>query len=528
MSVFHPIASIARADFLERVRRLSFAVTLLFAVFLGYCAATGKIYIRLDDYRGVYTSAWIGTMMAMVTTCFMTLVGFYIIKNAVERDRSTGVGQILAATPLSKPAYLIGKSLSNFAILAAMMGVLAISAVAMKVLTHEDPHFDLIALWSQFLLLALPAMAIVAALAILFETLPVLRGGVGNVIWFFVWSLSMALPVASKVRWLDPMGLWTVANNIMEQARKAIPGYKNSFSFTIDIEPVRIAESLRYRGMDWTRELILARLLWFGVALLIVLLAALFFDRFDPARRFARSAVRRGKAEGKALQAALASAPPATSARVRLTPLPPDRAASAFGRLVIAELRLALQGYRWWWYAIAMGLLAAQMATPLEYSRGLVLTTAWMWPALIWSAMGARESRFGTGALLFSSARILFRQLPACLSAGFVVAALTGAGAGVRLLFAGDRAGFFAWCVAALFLPALALALGVLSGSSKFFEGLYVAWWYIGPLNHTPVIDFTGAANGAHTIHYAAIYLLLSAGLLFVAFTARSRQLRHA
>jgi len=86
------IFAIARADFLERTRRYSFFLTLLFAVILGYSAATGKIYIRLGDYRGVYTSAWIGVMVSMVTTCFVSLVGFYIVKNAIDRDRQTGVG----------------------------------------------------------------------------------------------------------------------------------------------------------------------------------------------------------------------------------------------------------------------------------------------------------------------------------------------------------------------------------------------------------------------------------------------------
>jgi hypothetical protein len=98
------ISAIARADFLERVRRYSFLLTLLFAVFLGYAAATGRIAVQLGEYRGIYTSAWIGALIAITTTCFISLVGFYIVKSAIDRDRQTGVGQILAATPLSKAA----------------------------------------------------------------------------------------------------------------------------------------------------------------------------------------------------------------------------------------------------------------------------------------------------------------------------------------------------------------------------------------------------------------------------------------
>ncbi|PYQ12503.1 MAG: hypothetical protein DMH00_06015 [Acidobacteria bacterium] len=180
------VFAIARADFLERVRRTSFLFTLLLAVYLGYAAATGKIALRLGEYRGVYTSAWIGTMMALVTTAFVSLIGFYIVKNSIDRDRMTGVGQILATTPLRKTSYALGKLCSNFAVLAAMVAVLGVAAMMMQASIAEDPRWDLWALLSPFLLVALPAMALTAALALIFETIPGLSGGAGNVAWFFV------------------------------------------------------------------------------------------------------------------------------------------------------------------------------------------------------------------------------------------------------------------------------------------------------------------------------------------------------
>jgi len=234
------IFAIARADFLERTRRYSFFLTLLFAVILGYSAATGKIYIRLGDYRGVYTSAWIGVMVSMVTTCFVSLVGFYIVKNAIDRDRQTGVGEILATTPLSKSSYLLGKFLSNFAVLASMVSILALSAIVMWFFAAEDPRFDLWALVSPFLLLALPAVALTASLALLFESLPVLRGGVGNVIWVFGWSLGIGLPELTGQPWLDASGLMTISEQMMTAARATIPGYTDGFSLAINFEPVTV------------------------------------------------------------------------------------------------------------------------------------------------------------------------------------------------------------------------------------------------------------------------------------------------
>ena len=79
MTAWRSILAIARADFRERTRRYSFFLALLFAVFLGYATATGKVFLQFDEYRGIYTSAWIGTLVAMVITCFVSLVGFYFV-----------------------------------------------------------------------------------------------------------------------------------------------------------------------------------------------------------------------------------------------------------------------------------------------------------------------------------------------------------------------------------------------------------------------------------------------------------------
>jgi hypothetical protein len=530
VTAIRAIFAIARADFLERVRRYSFLLTLLFAVFLGYCAATGRITLHLGDYRGVYTSAWIGALVAVVTTCFVSLAGFYIVKNAIDRDRQTGVGQILAATPLSRVSYALGKFLSNLAVLSSMVVVLAIAAVAMQFFAAEDSHLDTIALLAPFLLIALPSMALTAAFAVLFETLPLLRGGLGNVAWFFFWAiLGIGLPELSGNHRLDPMGLMTVADSMIEGARANIPGYKDSFSLTIADVPAKIVDTFRWQGVPWSGEMILLRAGWMLAAVTIVLLAALFFDRFDPVSWFFPSVPKSKKGSANRVTEGsytkTSSSPKATAA-VHLTPLASTVHTGAFGRLYAAELRLALQGLRWWWYAVAAGLLIAQFAAPLEISRGPLLGTAWIWPVLILSAMGARESRFGTRALLFSCANILPRQLVACYLAGFTVAALTGAGAGVRLLLARNFLGLFAWLAGALFLPALALALGTLSGSGKPYEALLTAIWYVGPMNRTPGLDFTGTASGPRTIHYAVIYVALAIIFLISAYVTRARQLR--
>lgn len=272
MNTAYAIYAIGRADFLERVRRHSFFVTLLFAVYLGYGSATGEISLRLGEYRGVYTSAWIGVMVSLITTTFLSLIGFYIVKNAVDRDRQTGVGEILASTPLSRTAYLSGKFLSNFSVLASMLGVLALAAIAMQFLVAEDRAFHAWALLSPFLLLSLPALALTAALAVVFETVPLLRGGFGNVAWFFLWGIAIGLPGAIHAPRFDPFGLWTVFRSVVPAARATIPGYKDSFSLTVADRAARVFPGFRWEGINWTGSEVFLRITWLAVAVGLILL----------------------------------------------------------------------------------------------------------------------------------------------------------------------------------------------------------------------------------------------------------------
>jgi hypothetical protein len=148
-----------RADFLERVRRYSFLLTLAGALWVAYGVATEEVWIVVGNgYRGVYNSAWIGALMAICCSTFLSLAGFYIVKNSVQRDTDTRVGQILAATPMRKDFYTIAKTLSNFAVLACMVGILMVAAVAMQLMRAEAHSFSLWLLFAPFIFFCLEYM----------------------------------------------------------------------------------------------------------------------------------------------------------------------------------------------------------------------------------------------------------------------------------------------------------------------------------------------------------------------------------
>ena len=510
-----------RADFLERTRRYSFLVTLASALYLAYAVAAEKVWIVVGNgYRGVYNSAWIGALMAICCSTFLSLVGFYIVKNSVQRDVDTRVGQILAATPMRKDFYTLAKTLSNFAVLGCMVLVLMLAAVVMERLMAEPHSFSLWKLWAPFLLMALPTLLITSSIAVLFESLPVLRGGVGNVIYFFSWTALLGLGATGTD---DPAGLQLLYRSTREALQAVDPTTQQRFNFSLTIGGQHAVRTFPWDGIEWTARVLLFRVIWIASALGIALLASVFFHRFDPARSmFKRKAQ---KADGAIQAESAAAISPMAGLGVHLTPLAASRAESRFGHLVMCELRLMLKGQRRWWYAVAIGLLIGELVSPGAMVRGGFLVVAWIWPILLWSQMGCRESRHNTGALLFSCERSLTRQLPALWSAGVLVSLMTGAGVGIRLLLAADLHSFAAWLAGAVFIPSLALALGIWTGSSKTFEALYTVWWYLGPAHQIPGIDFMGITPGSST---PGIYAAAALVLVMAAYWRRRQSLGYA
>jgi MYXO-CTERM domain-containing protein len=531
MSINSPrmLYHMVRADFLERVRRYSFLLTLAAALYLAYGVAAEKIWIVVGNgYRGVYNSAWIGALMTICCSTFLSLAGFYIVKNSVQRDTDTRVGQILAATPMRKDFYTLAKTLSNFAILACMIGILMLAALVMQLMRAEAHSFSLWKLWSPFIFMAMPTMLLTASVAVLFETLPVLRGGVGNVIYFFAWTAIIALGAQGVD---DPSGLQLLYRSARSTLQQIDPSDPKKFSFSLTIGGQHAVRTFAWSGFDWTAQILLMRLAWVATAIGMALLASFFFHRFDPARAWRRSAQTSpvsviSRAEDQQ-PAAVFSLPISAAHLTPLVRTPPGRSASNWRwmPLVVSELRLMLQRQRWWWYVTAAGLVVGQLASPERDVRSGFLLAAWIWPILLWSQMGCRETRYSTGALLFSSERSLSRQFPALWMAGVLVALLTGAGIGVRLALAGDWHSFSAWIAGALFIPSLALALGVWRGGSRAFEAIYTVWWYMGPAHQMPGFDFMGTTPASSS---PAPYALAAAGLVAIAWWRRRSLLGYA
>ncbi|MGW3179571.1 hypothetical protein ACWDD9_09935 [Kitasatospora sp. NPDC001119] len=544
------MAKLAVGDFRDRVRRPVYAVTLLAAVGLGYLAVpdAGGHWTVMDvgGHRGIYNSAYVGAVTALAGALWLTFGGFYVVRSGIARDEASGVGQVLAATPLRNSRYLLAKFLSNLLVLASMVGVLAVTALLMQLARGEDRAVDPIALVVPFLLLALPLMALTAAAALLFETVPLLRGGFGNVVWF-VLAMVLALGGQSASAPLDGLGVHQVARSMgaaLEARHESVGDGGFSLGLTKVDKPLG---TFLWDGFDPSAGFVLGRLALVLLAIGLALLPALWFGRFDPARASggatggaaaagagagagAVAEVVAGESSGaEGTETAGARWPTVPDTRLRTEPqwtepqrtaLPQAEArrAGAFGRLLAGEARILVQGVSRWWWLVAAGLTVAGFVLPMDAVTGLLLPLAWLWPVLIWSRLGSQQVENGLEVLLgaYPSAR---RRLLAEWASGLVLTAVTGAAPLIRMLAAGDGAGTASWLGGALFVPSLAMALGVVSRSHRLFQVVYLPLWWV-LVNNVAAVDFMGAVrvNGSPGGPGPLLVGALSAAMLAVVF----------
>jgi ABC-type transport system involved in multi-copper enzyme maturation permease subunit len=533
MKQLYRLYHLSRADFLERTRRYSFLVTLLVIVVVTYLYLPAVddiawIKLNLGSARPIYNSAWIGIAVAALMAEFFPLFGFYLVKNTIERDRRTGVGEIIATTPISRPLYTIGKWLSNVAVFGTIIVVTILISLVLQFVRAEDFTIDLWALGAPFLFLILPELVFIAALAVLFETISWLRGGFGNLIYYVVYAIAV---LAGNLQGIA--GVWRF---VYEACAASYTQCKQGRQIDIGGLPLANLPTFRFDGVDWTFEVVFWRFAWIVISIAVALCAAFFFHRFDPSRigqtPFARL---KQMVQGFVLEprpavedAKDAEPVPTTAPRMTLSSLPIDRQNTAtqylFLRTFIAELRLTFKGTHGLWYLFALGVVIASLFTSMEITRLVMLPLAMVLPVLVWSSLGVREVEHHTAPIVFTFPHALRRQLFVSWLIGLFIALAMASGVIVRLALVGDGVSCLAVIIGALFVPSLALALGCWSGSSKLFQAVYLFVWYLAAVQGVIFIDFMGHFPQTVALGIPWLVAIVTIGLLLAAAYGRQRQ----
>jgi len=409
--------------------------------------------------------------------------------------------------------------------------VLAVTALVLQLARGESMAVDPAALLLPFVLLTLPVLALTAAAAVLFETIPVLRAGVGNIAWFFLW---MIFAIAGGGAPLG--GLGTVAVSMREaMAAQHLPAASEfSVGFTKVDHPLH---TFTWAGLHPAGGFVAVRLALILAAACLAALPAVWFGRFDPARARPRRAL--APDSGQSPVPLPATAPgaghaPRSARSLAYTPLSPATARPrlAFGRLLAGEVRILVQGTSPWWWLVAAALNAASLAVPANLvepagaSTALLLSAAWIWPALMWSRLGTQRRENGLDTLLGAYPAV-YRQLAAEWAAGLALTAVVGLGPLLRMAAAADGPGVAAWIAGALFIPSLALMLGAASRTHRMFQAIYVILWYAA-VNQVAAADYMGTVLEGGRPAGPSPLLTAGVSLVMLAITFTIRAARHA
>ena len=472
---------------------------------------------------GIYNSAYVGTASALLASTILPLVGFYLVAGSIGRDRRSGVGAILAATPMSSLTYLAGKMLAHAAYL-CVVGATSFLAGLLILIRFREGAFSPIDFLTPWVLLVPASLLVTASLAVLFDATPGLRSRGGLVLWFFLWAFGLLLVpmlhVESSSAGLpvyDPTGFAWFGSVLRDSTGADVKNL--SLGLSTNEQMVRFA----WAGLPMTPARVAARLaqgLW---AIVPLGFALVFFDRFDPARRGGGTVRRRKEPKSEPAIAAAASvsggdAPTASAGPRSLSPIP-----LRFGRLApyFAEARLVWHQsglLRWLLPIAALATLAPGEAMRWTAGVFLILLT----PAI--AEAGAREQLEGTEPLVFG-----LPSVPSSVTAWKATSiAIFVLALGAPMLFRaaiGSPTAAVAALAGLLFLAAWSAAAALLTGGGKLFIGTILVLWY-GALSGAPFLDFCGTLAGKPSIGISAGYLLFGLAMLGLAAVREKQRKR--
>ncbi|HUX94935.1 MAG TPA: hypothetical protein VMV47_04315 [Bacteroidales bacterium] len=519
-SIYH----IAKADFLERVRSYYFLIALGLCIFMIYSfvppIGAGYRIIFLGNYRGFYNSAWIGGMVAMCIP-FFALVNFYVVNYSVKRDIETGVGQIIATTRISGLQYLTGKFISNFTVLLLITFLIAIMTIIMFYIRGETSHLEPGKLLLPLFIFLVPGMFIISALALFFDSITNMNKGLANIIYFFLWIIMISSIMFSHP--IDIFGINAGMNELKQSISELCSDWSGGYGVGIGVgNPHAVYKVFTWEGMNFTVPLILSRVLWMGAAFGLVLLASLRFNRFDTSRIKISESVNSWISKMNPVIPNDYS----TSSKIRYSDLPVAKAEFNYFSLVAAELRLILKGNATLWMLITSVLFIVSIFTSLDFAHKIALPLLWFFQVLILSKLGSREVNNRCQEYIFSVALPLRRQLSATMVAAVLLMITLAVPVTVRVFLTGNLYGVYAIATGALFIPAFAIASGILTGGSKLFEVIFTIIVY-GILNSVPLFDFIGAIKGSRELGIAHYLMVITFVFVIIAFLARKRQTRN-
>ena len=509
--------TIIKLDYITRIRSYSFLITLCATLAISYTFVpepnAGYSTIRIGDYVGNYNSAWFGYVTAMMSSVFLSLIGFYLVNNSIQKDIKTKVGQILATTRIKNFSYLLSRVFSNFLVLITIVCITFSMSILLFVLYNDEFDFEILQFVKPYVIIALPAIFWISVLGVLFEVIIGRYTVIQNILFFALFSFLLLFSSQDKMKYnLDVFGSKIVMNAMEESVRELLPTHKTS-KMTIGyvLGNTSKAKKFNFDGIDFPFSFITSRLGWIFFGILLIAIVTPFFHRFNTKER---------TSSRKRKQHMVSSFGPR---EVLLSQLPKPQIDQSILPLIKTELFLLMRkGNKWLWMINAIGMILLAFLN-IDITHQMVLPILWFLQVHRLSDLTTKELENDVFYFTFSAFRPLRRILISQILAGVIL--MIGLAFPLLFLYGCllDINALMSILLGAIFIVFLAMFLGIFTQSKKLFEVLFFFITYAN-INKIPVFDYFGGISPDTTqILYVSALIL---GLGTMSFLKRRSDLR--
>lgn len=522
--------AIVRTDCILRFRRISTLLIFVAVCALAYFVIPDPVvekmtFMQLNGHRVLYTSDSIAigtvTLQSMV---LILLMGFYMVSSSIRRDIQTRTGSVIAATAVRNWEYLLGKCIGNIVFLVAIMLGYMMAMMVMHLLRADEPLQPLVYLKVYFVC-SFSAIVFVSVIAVVFEVIPLLSGKLGNVIYFFLWTMMISIPMIgmdaeqdtqnpnpvafrNKVLWssyIDAGGLAFVVGQVQSFAKTT--------SFSIGRHEFDDSKTpVRMNSITLQPQWIAPRLISTIFTLPLLFLSMLLFHRFDPIR--IRYSLRQSRKNLFHLLNHYVK--PLSKLIEGLWRIPAKLGTFNHSMsIIVTEVLMTLHLYPVILIVIVVN-SGVCMVADAQTLQGEWLPALFCMMTIMLADLSLREHHKGMTALLYTMPGIRqhfvwWKNGTALLLTGLLITPPL-----LRFLWMGLYSPAISLVIGAVFISITAIGLGLMTGTSKTFMGLALFFYYLALNSHgQPAgFDFAGWFNTA-TFEVQILYVVASFVMLF-------------
>ncbi|WP_395007803.1 hypothetical protein [Undibacterium sp.] len=475
MQTFQLLQVLSMNEVRLRMRRLSTLVAVMAMIAISWAMIvdpkTGSSLMAINQARVLYTSSALAMGSASMLSFLMALIGFFLVRGRIVEDIRSGIGCVIAATPVSNGLFLFSRWLGGVIYMFALIMVAMCSIMVLHALRGDGPIQVLVYL-QTYLLVLVPMIVFAVSAAILFDSVPFLMGKAGDFIYFLAWMLQLSIiskieemSAGSLSSWLvlDFSGL--VSTIVVLKTHLLTNNFSlGASTFNPLVAPITLPVNM------WSWQMFVLRLSTAGLALTLLLPAIPLFHRFSPDK------VKQSHARKRRSPLEILNGWTRPLAK-QVQPLFIWSAKSAnFMGQVVADIALTFVHSP---FAIIALVVLTGLAALLKLSAlpGLTIFAVAFWGVLV-SDISTRDFQAAiesmTGAVRGGAVRRYFRQLLATILLGFLFT-------GVIIFRLGFATPFFALAlvIGIISVSALASSLGKLTNTSKTFMSLFLFTVYV-------------------------------------------------